>query len=118
MDRGVDWSPTAALLVTSLLFGLAHLWFRSFPNWRWVPVAAVLGWFCGRARNQAGSIRAGMVTHVLVVTTGGLSLCRDAWKTCSLQSICYKNWYGGVKKSHKKIQIFVASGIEIYYYWK
>jgi hypothetical protein len=55
--------------VTSLLFGLAHLWFRSFPNWRWVPVAAVLGWFCGRARNQAGSIRAGMVTHVLVVTT-------------------------------------------------
>jgi len=63
------WSRTAALFMTSLLFGLAHLWFRSFPNWRWAPVAAVLGWFCGRARNEAGSIRAGMVTHVLVVTT-------------------------------------------------
>jgi membrane protease YdiL (CAAX protease family) len=63
------WSRTAALFVTSLLFGLAHLWFRSFPNWRWVPVATLLGWVCGRARNEAGSIRAGMVTHVLVVTT-------------------------------------------------
>jgi hypothetical protein len=31
-------------------------------------VAAVLGWFCGRARNQAGSIRASMVTHALVAT--------------------------------------------------
>jgi membrane protease YdiL (CAAX protease family) len=63
------WNRAAALVVTSGLFGLAHLWFRGFPNWRWVPVAAVLGWFCGRARNQAGSIRAGMVTHALVVTT-------------------------------------------------
>jgi membrane protease YdiL (CAAX protease family) len=63
------WSRTAALFLTSLLFGLAHLWFRSFPNWRWAAVATVLGWFCGRARNEAGSIRAGMVTHVLVVTT-------------------------------------------------
>jgi hypothetical protein len=46
-----------------------HLWLGSFPNWRWVPLAATLGWFCGRARNQAGSIRAAMVTHTLVVTT-------------------------------------------------
>ncbi|MGA2271180.1 MAG: CPBP family intramembrane glutamic endopeptidase [Bryobacteraceae bacterium] len=63
------WSRKAALVITSVLFGLAHLWFRSFPNWRWVPVATVLGWFCGRARNEAGNIRAGMVTHALVVTT-------------------------------------------------
>ena len=63
------WSRPAALFMTSLLFGAVHLWFRSFPNWRWMAVATVLGWFCGRARNQAGNIRAGMVTHVLVVTT-------------------------------------------------
>jgi membrane protease YdiL (CAAX protease family) len=63
------WSRTATLLTTSLLFGLAHLWFRSFPNWRWAAVATVLGWFCGHARNEAGNIRAGVVTHVLVVTT-------------------------------------------------
>ncbi len=67
------WSRTGALWLTSALFGLAHLWFtgggRVFPNWRWALIAAVLGWFCGHARNQAGSIRAGVVTHALVVTT-------------------------------------------------
>jgi membrane protease YdiL (CAAX protease family) len=67
-----EWngSRTAALLATSALFGLAHLWFaNAFPNWRWALLAGVLGWFCGHARNQAGSIRAGVVTHALVVTT-------------------------------------------------
>jgi membrane protease YdiL (CAAX protease family) len=63
------WSRPAALAITSLLFGAVHLWFRQFPNWKWLIIAAVLGWFCGRARNQAGSIRAGMVTHTLVITT-------------------------------------------------
>jgi membrane protease YdiL (CAAX protease family) len=63
------WSRRAALLITSLLFGGVHLWFRYFPNWKWVIVAGTLGWFCGRARNQAGSIRAAMVTHTLVIAT-------------------------------------------------
>ncbi len=59
----------AALALTSLIFGLAHLTFgRQFPNWRWVLVAGTMGWFCGRARNQAGGIRAAMVTHALTVT--------------------------------------------------
>jgi membrane protease YdiL (CAAX protease family) len=67
-----EWtgSRTGALAITSCVYGLVHLGFGGrFPNWRWVAVAAVLGWFCGHARNQAGSIRAGMVTHALVVTT-------------------------------------------------
>jgi membrane protease YdiL (CAAX protease family) len=63
------WSRRTALILTSLLFGGVHLWFRHFPNWQWVIIAGSLGWFCGRARNQAGSIRAAMVTHTLVVTT-------------------------------------------------
>jgi membrane protease YdiL (CAAX protease family) len=61
-------SRTAGLIAASLLFGAVHLWFRQFPNWKWVAIASLLGWFCGRARNQAGSIRAGMVTHTLVIT--------------------------------------------------
>jgi len=60
---------TAALLITSMLFGFVHLWFRGFPNWRGALLAAMLGWFCGHARIQAGSIRAGVVTHALVVAT-------------------------------------------------
>jgi membrane protease YdiL (CAAX protease family) len=74
--RGVLWhwierwtgSLTAALLLSSVVFGLIHLWYGGFPNFRWVALTAVLGWFCGRARLKAGSIRAGMVTHALVVT--------------------------------------------------
>jgi len=58
----------AALAATSVLFGAAHLWFRGFPNWRWALIAGTLGWFCGRARNQAGGIRAAVVTHALTVT--------------------------------------------------
>jgi membrane protease YdiL (CAAX protease family) len=67
-----DWtrSRTGALAITSCLYGLVHIGFGGrFPNWPWVAVASLLGCFCGHARNQAGSIRAGMVTHALVVTT-------------------------------------------------
>jgi membrane protease YdiL (CAAX protease family) len=59
----------AGLIAASVLFGLAHLGFRQFPNWRFVAVAAVAGWFYGRAFQATRSIRASMVTHALVVTT-------------------------------------------------
>ena len=63
-------SAAVALYITSAIFGLLHLGFGGkFPNWRWVLVAAVLGWCCGHARNQAGGIRAGVVTHALAVAT-------------------------------------------------
>jgi membrane protease YdiL (CAAX protease family) len=66
-----EWTASrgAALVITSVLFGLLHLGFRGFPNWRWVLIATVLGWFCGRARITGGTIRASVVTHTLVVTT-------------------------------------------------
>jgi uncharacterized protein len=67
-----DWmgNRTAALAVASLVFGAVHLGFPGFPrpNWRWALLAGALGWFCGRARNQAGSIGASTVTHALAVT--------------------------------------------------
>jgi membrane protease YdiL (CAAX protease family) len=56
------------LVATSAMFGLVHLSFGKFPNWRMVLLAGVLGLFCGRAAQVAGSIRASMVTHALVVT--------------------------------------------------
>jgi uncharacterized protein len=66
-----EWTGriSAALLLSSLIFGSVHLWFRGFPNWRWALLAGLLGLFCGHARNQAGSIRAGVVTHALAVAT-------------------------------------------------
>jgi membrane protease YdiL (CAAX protease family) len=65
-----DWTrnSTAALVLTAVAFGLCHLWFRTFPNWRMALVAAIAGCFYGRAFQRAGSIRAGMVTHAFVVT--------------------------------------------------
>jgi membrane protease YdiL (CAAX protease family) len=54
------------LPAASALFGLAHLGFREFPNWRHVAITIVLGIFCGLAYRRAGSIRAAMVTHSLV----------------------------------------------------
>ena len=68
-----DWlaSRTAALVIAAAVFGAIHLWFTTFPfpNWRWAIIATVLGLCCGHARNQAGNIRAGVVTHALVVAT-------------------------------------------------
>ena len=65
-------SNTAGLLIASVIFGLAHLGYREFPNWRFALLATVAGVFYGRAYLQAQSIRAAMVTHALVVTV---------WKT-------------------------------------
>jgi uncharacterized protein len=62
-------SETFGLLTASVLFGLAHLPFRKFPNWRAAIIAAVLGLFCGLALIKARSVKASMVTHALVVTT-------------------------------------------------
>ncbi len=62
-------SETWGLIVASVLFGTAHLPFRAFPNWRLAIVAGVMGAFCGMAFLKARSVRAGMLTHALVVTT-------------------------------------------------
>lgn len=65
-------SETAGLVIASGVFGAVHLPYRDFPNWEFALLAAVAGLFYGRAYQQAGSIRAAMVTHAFVVTT---------WKT-------------------------------------
>jgi membrane protease YdiL (CAAX protease family) len=62
-------SEIAGLVAASILFGLAHLPFHRFPNWRLAIVAAALGFFCGLSLLRARSVRASMVTHALVATT-------------------------------------------------
>lgn len=57
------------LAAASVLFGLVHLPFRGFPNWRFALLAAVAGLFYGRAYQATRSVRAAMVTHALVNTT-------------------------------------------------
>ena len=67
--------PLLARFLASVLFGLAHIT-RGFPNWRYVAVAAVLGWFCGTAYAQRRSIVASNVTHTLVVVVQRFLLSR------------------------------------------
>jgi len=59
--------PRVGLWAASVLFGLVHLGFREFPNWRFAAVAAVAGVFYGLAYRAGGGIRASMVTHALTV---------------------------------------------------
>lgn len=68
LGRGLS-NEIAGWVLASLFFGLAHLWFRGFPNWYWVILATILGLFCGHAYRSTRSIRSAMVTHALVATT-------------------------------------------------
>ncbi len=59
----------AALLLTSVLFGLAHFNKRSVHfNWRYVLLAAVAGIFYGRAWRQDRRVAASAITHACVDT--------------------------------------------------
>jgi membrane protease YdiL (CAAX protease family) len=56
-----------ALLVTSILFGLAHFNKRAaLFNWRYVLLAAVAGLFYGRAWRHDRRVGSSAITHATV----------------------------------------------------
>jgi hypothetical protein len=58
---------TAALIVTAILFGLAHFNKRAaYFNWRYVLLAAVAGVFYGRAWRSERRVGASAITHASV----------------------------------------------------
>jgi len=63
------FGAAAGLALTALLFGAVHLGYREFPNWSFAAMAAVAGWFYGRACIKGEGIRAAMVAHALTVAT-------------------------------------------------
>ncbi|MBV8810018.1 MAG: CPBP family intramembrane metalloprotease [Acidobacteriaceae bacterium] len=72
IERGLldSWkSPAVAIVISSLLFGVVHLWFHDYPDWRRAVTASLLGAACGFAYWQSGSVRSPMVTHAFVVAT-------------------------------------------------
>lgn len=64
-----------ALLLTSVLFGMAH-WNKrtSFINWRYVLMAAIAGFFYGRAWRSERRVGASAITHATVDTLWSLWL--------------------------------------------
>jgi membrane protease YdiL (CAAX protease family) len=66
---------TPALIVTSILFGLAHFNKRTrFFNWRYVLLAAIAGIFYGRAWREQHRVAASAITHASTDTLWGLLL--------------------------------------------
>lgn len=66
---------TAALLLTAVLFGLAHWNKRTASfNWRYVLLAALAGVFYGRAWRAERRVGASAITHATVDTLWSLWL--------------------------------------------
>lgn len=66
---------TAALLVTAMVFGLAHWNKRAVHfNWRYVLMAAIAGIFYGRAWRAQRRVGASALTHASVDTTWSIWL--------------------------------------------
>jgi len=61
-------SPRAGQVLISCLFGLFHILHAPFPNWKYVLLATVAGWFYGSAFMQSGTLMASALTHALVDT--------------------------------------------------
>jgi membrane protease YdiL (CAAX protease family) len=61
-------SSSAGCVIASIAFGLVHLPFGRFPNWRFALVAGIAGMFYGRAYAKSGGIRSAMVAHALMNT--------------------------------------------------
>jgi uncharacterized protein len=60
------WGPGPALWLTAVLFGLAHFHKGAAFNWRYVLLAAVAGFFYGRAWRSQRQLLASAVTHTAV----------------------------------------------------
>jgi membrane protease YdiL (CAAX protease family) len=59
-----SWVAGQALV--SVLFGLFHIFHAPFPNWRYVALASVAGWFYGSAFRTTGSLMASSLLHAAV----------------------------------------------------
>lgn len=65
LERRIGRTP--ALLLTSVLFGLAHFNKRAVHfNWRYVLLAAIAGFFYGRAWRRGRRVGASAITHATV----------------------------------------------------
>lgn len=54
--------------VAAVIFGLSHIRHAPFPNWRYVILATVAGWFYGLAYRKSGSLIVSATVHALVDT--------------------------------------------------
>jgi uncharacterized protein len=71
-------SPITGQVIVSCLFGFFHILHAPFPNWRYVALASVAGWFYGSAFRSAGNnITAPTLMHAMVDTVWRTWLSRS-----------------------------------------
>jgi CAAX protease family protein len=56
----------AGLLLASVIFGLSHIFQAPFPNWKYVFLATIAGFFYGHTWMKTGSIFPATIAHALV----------------------------------------------------
>jgi uncharacterized protein len=61
-------SEWAGLIVASVVFGFSHILHAPFPNWKYVFLATIAGFFYGRAWMKTGSLVPGVLIHAAVDT--------------------------------------------------
>lgn len=62
-------SDLAGWWTASILFGFSHITNLGFPNWRYVILASIAGFFYGWTWRKSGSIFASAIVHALVDAT-------------------------------------------------
>jgi len=55
-------------LIASSIFGLFHILHKPFPNWRYVALASIAGWFYGAAYRAGGTLLSSALLHAIVDT--------------------------------------------------
>ena len=65
LSRTLD-NEWAALMVTAIIFGFSHILHAPVPNWKYVLLAAIAGFFYGRAWMKTRSLVPGVLMHALV----------------------------------------------------
>jgi len=61
-------SPRRAQMFASIAFGLSHILLAPAPNWRYVILASIAGWFYGSLFAASGTLMAPAMMHALVDT--------------------------------------------------
>ena len=65
---GTMRNGVTAQIIVSGLFGLFHILHAPFPNWRYVALASLAGWFYGSAFRKTGNLMASTMLHAAVDT--------------------------------------------------
>jgi uncharacterized protein len=55
-------------LIASCIFGLFHILHSPFPNWRYVIMASIAGWFYGSSYRSGGTLLSSALLHTAVDT--------------------------------------------------